>query len=216
MLTIDNGTLLAEGLEVDCNGADYAYYEHNSSLVVDSSLSCSGGYGVYVAGGEVQLIRSRVEASLAVYGEDNDDTRNERMWLYNSVLVGSQTAVQAKYMHVKADHSVFWGSRVGIDLSRAHIDSYVTNSVGVGSSCGIRTDGESALFGWNSLENNNNSCAPDAYGTVGGDPGFENAPDDMHLSASSPLRDAGDPDHDQDDDDGTRSDIGAYGGPEAD
>ena len=213
-ITVDNGSLVAERLGLDCDGADVALYEHNSSLVRDSSITCSGGSGIYVQGGELHLRGSRVDVSnVGVYGEDNDDTRNERMWLFNSALIGS-TGVQASYMHVKADHDVFYGSRVGLELSRPHLESYVTNSVGVGSTCGIRTDGASDLFGWNALENNGNSCARDAFSTVSAPPAFVDAPDDLRPLKTSPLIDAGDPDKDAEDRDGSRSDIGVYGGAE--
>ncbi|GDX81897.1 hypothetical protein LBMAG42_37080 [Deltaproteobacteria bacterium] len=216
VIVLDNGSLLAEKLIVDC-GTDgaYALYEHNSTILLDSDLRCSGGYGIATDGGELHARRSRVEGgSIGIWGEDNNDTRNERMWLFNVAAIGRDAGVQASYMHVKADHSVFYGGRIGLELSRAHAESYVTNSAGIGTTCGIRTDGASDLFGWNSLEENGGSCAPDAYLTVGGDPAFVDGADDLRLSAESPLIDAGDADDDAQDRDGSRSDIGVYGGPE--
>jgi hypothetical protein len=215
-ILVDNGSLVGERVTADCSGGGFTMYEHNSTLLLDSTLTCATGYGVYVSGGELHLRGSRVEAGqVAVYGEDNNDTRNERMWLFNSALVGGTTGVEALYMHVKADHAVFYGSRVGLELTRVHVESYVTNSVGVGSQCGIRTDGDSTLFGWNALENNGRGCAEEAFGTVSAAPGFVDAPADLHPRAGSPLVDAGDPDPDAEDRDGSRSDIGVYGGPEA-
>lgn len=216
VIILDNGSLLAEKLTVDC-GTDgaYALYEHNSTILLDSDLRCSGGYGIASDGGELHARRSRVEGgSIGIWGEDNNDTRNERMWLFNVAAIGRDAGVQASYMHLKADHSVFFGGRIGLELSRVHVESYVTNSVGIGTTCGIRTDGASDLFGWNALEENGGSCSPDAYLTVGGDPAFVDGSDDLRLSAGSPLIDAGDADDDAQDRDGSRSDIGVYGGPE--
>lgn len=216
VIILDNGSLLAEKLTVDC-GTDgaYALYEHNSTILLDSTLTCSGGYGIATDGGELHARRSRVEGgSIGIWGEDNNDTRNERMWLFNVAAIGRDAGVQASYMHLKADHSVFYGGRIGLELSRAHVESYVTNSVGVGTSCGIRTDGASDLFGWNALEENGGNCAPDAFLTVGGDPGFVDGSTDLRLGAGSPLIDAGDADEDAQDRDGSRSDIGVFGGPE--
>jgi len=42
-----------------------------------------------------------------------------------------------------------------------------------------------------------------------------NEDDDYHLQSWSPCIDAGDPDPQYNDPDGTRNDMGAYGGPEA-
>ena len=214
-IILDNGSFVGENLEVDCDDGSYAIYEHNSTLILDSEIRCAGGYGVFTEGGELHVRRSRVEGgSIGIYGEDNNDTRNERMWLFNVTAVGRESAVQVSYMHVKADHSVFYGGRVGLELTRIHAESYVTNSVGVGSSCGIRTDGESALFGWNGLEENGASCAPDAFSTVSGAPAFVDGSDDLRLASGSPLIDAGNPDKDANDVDGSRSDIGVFGGPQ--
>ena len=65
--------------------------------------------------------------------------------------------------------------------------------------------------------------APEGEGILEVDPGFQfyvddlsSAGDDLHLHPGSGLIDAGHPDEAFNDTDGTRSDIGAYGGPFAD
>jgi hypothetical protein len=212
---LDNGSLLAERISMDCTGADYGLYEHNSSIVLDSEISCGRTAAVYVASGELHLRRSRVEGtSYAVYGEDNADTRNERMWLHNSALIGGDTAVYALYMHVKARNDVFIGDRTGLDIEYGHAESYVHDSAAVASACGIRTDGAAYDLGWNAVPVSTARCHGDGYSTVEADPQFVDSPDDLHLASGSPLRDAGDPDGDRQDVDGSRNDIGIYGGPE--
>jgi hypothetical protein len=213
MVVVDNGTLLAERTTVECANGEYGIYQHNSMLLLDSTVDCGRSYGIVVSGGELHARRSTVKSDgMAVYGEDNPDTRNERMWLFNSAFVGGETAVSARYMHVKADNDVFWGDRVGLDLDHAHIESYVRGSVGRGGECGFRADG-GVLFEWDAVAAEDPQCDAEGFGTVVGAFGFVSAPDDWHLLPTSALVDAGDPDADREDADGTRNDIGVYGGP---
>jgi hypothetical protein len=94
-------------------------------------------------------------------------------------------------------------------MQQAHIESYVYNSALLGN-CGLKSDGYPYIFGWNFISD---TCNADAFGTLTGDPGFMNAPDNLHLRSSSPLIDAGSPDSSDKDADGSRNDIGLYGGP---
>jgi len=91
---------------------------------------------------------------------------------------------------------------------------------------GIRTEGDSVSGSW--AYNNVTYNLADAYGTYEGwtlepqhaDPLFEAygptgpaVDDDLRLQQGSPCIDAGYPEEDYNDPDGTRGDMGAYGGP---
>lgn len=94
------------------------------------------------------------------------------------------------------------------------LESYFYNNIAVGSRCGLKTDGDAYAIGWNAIQGADASCNADGFSSVFEDPAFVDAPTDFHLAASSPAIDAGNPDSSDDDVDGTRNDLGAYGGPE--
>lgn len=212
---LNNGHLLAQRLRIDQPDASYGIYEHNDTLLLDSEIDAGVTAGIRVASGELHVRRSEIRSSgYAIYGSDANDTRNERIWLSNSSFVGGSTAVYTIYQHVKATNDVFWGADIGLDLQYAHAESYVINSLAVGGTCGIRGDGFMYETGWNAIPNSDSSCYADGFGAISEDPGLTDPPDDFHLLETSPLIDAGNPDHDYDDVDGSRNDIGMYGGPE--
>lgn len=209
---MNNGSTLAQRLSIECTGTDFAIYQHNAFILLDSDIDCGDRYGMHASAGGAHVRRSRIEsAGIALYGADADDTRNERVWLYNSAFIGGEIAVSTLFMHVKAENNVFWGGAVGLDLQFGHVDSFVRNSAASGSTCPIRADGPYDL-GWNALDGPD--CATAGHDAVLGAPGFADAPDEFALDAGSALIDAGDPDPDSDDADGTRNDIGPGGGPE--
>jgi hypothetical protein len=212
---LDNGSFLGTRTAITCTSGSWGLYEHNSTILLDSAIDCGRTYGIDVEGGEIHLRRTRVEsAGTAVFGEDSDDTRNERMWFFNSILVGGDTAAYASYMHVKADNAAFWADRTGLELDHAHVETFVTNSVAVGGNCGIKGEGYAYDLGWNAVQGDGGNCRADGYGTITADPMLVDAPTDFHLKAGSPLIDAGNPDADYEDVDGSRNDVGPYGGSE--
>jgi hypothetical protein len=212
---VDNGTLVAQRLSMTTSSGQSCIYGHNATELLDSTLDCGAPYGVYLDGGELHVRRSRIESDgTAVWGLDLPDTPNERLWVFTSTLVGADTAMYAGYMHVKADNDVFWGGTVGLDIELVHPESYVYDSAAVGRECGIRTDGSASALEWNALQGVGLGCASPGATDVTGDPGFADAPADFHIDATSPLVDAGNPL--KEDSDGTRRDIGVYGGKEAD
>lgn len=211
LLLFDDGSLVAQRLEVRCTDAVFAIFQHNAMLLLDSDLRCGTEHGVYSDGSGAHIQRSRIQsAGVAIYSADVDDTRNERLWLSNSSFIG-ETAAYALYTHVKADNNVFWGEQVGFDLQYVHADSFVRGSVLTGATCGLRADASYDL-GWNA-DSGAGCGAVTRDGVTGA--GFVAAPEDFTLLADSPLIDAGDPDDDRDDVDGTRNDVGMFGGPGA-
>lgn len=212
----NDGSMHAVGFHLTCGRTAYAIYQHVDLLLTDSTLDCADAeYGVMIDGGEVHVRRSRIEASsVGIYAEDNNDTRNERVWLFNSIVVGGDQGVATSFMHVKVRNSVLWGSDRGLSLGHPHLDSYLYASAFIGDRCGVDDDGDPYVAGWNAL-GESPLCGFPGTDTVSGEPLFADAPADFHLLEGSPLIDAGDPDPGENDDDDTRNDIGAYGGPEA-
>jgi hypothetical protein len=210
----DNGSVYGTRVRIDAGRADLGVYEHASVALIDSAIVGGNQAGIYVGGGELHLRGSRVDApGVGIYAEDYDDTRNERLWLFHTAVIGGDVGVYAGYMHVKADNDVFSGAQLGLDLQFGHAESYVTNTAAIGGLCGIRTDGAAYQLGWNAVGGAASGCGYAGFGTVTDPPGFVDAPEDLALAPGSPLIDAGDPDDDHDDADGTRNDIGVYGGP---
>ncbi len=211
---IDNGSMLAQRLAITCDGADMGIYQHDATLFLDSTLDCPNAtYGIYVDGSEFASHRSSVKGgSTGIYGADSDDTYNERLWLFNTVVVGTDLGAYAQYMHFKADNSVFYSDSVGLQIDTCDTSSYVYDSALIGSRCAMKGDNTAYGIGWNAI-GTGRYCKADGFSTVSGDPLFTAAPDDFTLAAGSPLIDAGNPDSSHTDDDGTRNDIGAWGGP---
>jgi hypothetical protein len=213
----NDGSMHIQGLDLTCGSTVYGIYQHVDLLMTDSTLDCpKAQYGVTVNGGEAHIRRSRIEAdSVGIYADDKNDTRNERLWLFNTIVVGGDYGVAAEWMHVKVRNSVLWGGDRGLSLNHPHVDSYIYATAMIGSRCGIDDDGSPYVAGWNAI-GESPACGFPGTDTVTGDPMFVDAPDDFHLAEGSPLIDAGDPDEGENDDDDTRNDIGAYGGAEAD
>lgn len=214
-LVVDNGSFLAQRMTVDCDNTDFAIYSHASTMLLDTTIVCGTGHAVYNAGCGLHVRRSWIESDgIAVRAGDSDDTRNERVYVYNSALIGGDTALYALFMNVKAENDVFWGGRVGADLQFVNLESFIYNSYARGSDCAIQGDAYTIyeFLGWNAVEGTGSACLDGGQGSIEGEPGFVDAPTDFTLDGTSPLIDAGDPS--LEDADGSRSDIGIHGGPE--
>lgn len=210
----DNGYMRAERFYLACNGDTYGIYQHNVTLLLDSEISCpQAEYAVVVDSGELHSRGSRIEGGqIGIYGADNPDTLNERLWLYNTAVVAEGTAATVAYMHVKVQNSVLFGVEAGLTMTDCHVESFAYDSAFIGGTCPLRGDSTPFAAGWNAY-GEGEGCRVDSFESVTGDPGFRDAPDDFRLSAGSPLVDAGNPEDEHQDADGSRGDIGVYGGP---
>ncbi len=211
VLSLDNGSLVAERLHLDCGDAPLGVDNHLSLLLRESTIECPGaGVGLSVDGGELHLRQSRVDGGVVgILAADKQDNPNERLWLYNAVVTGSEVALAASWMRLEVDHAVLWGETRGLALANLHPESWVHNSAVLGGSCPLSVVDADVDVAWVAF-GSGSSCDVVSVGDITGDPLFANAPGDFHLHAHSPLVDAGDPA--AEDVDGSRADVGAYGG----
>lgn len=212
----DGGSLTARRLTADCDEDGwYALYQHNASLLDETTLTCANGYGFYSYHGELNILRSTVTGGIAgVYTEDEDDTPSERALISNSAIGGGAVGLDARYVHVELTNSVLWGGEAAFSYLLIDTASDVTNSVFTASACGISGDGGSLGVTYSAFwDNAADTCTAVGTPTVSADPLFTDFPDDLSLQTGSPLIDAGHPSEAYNDADGSRNDIGRWGGP---
>ncbi|MEQ1501958.1 MAG: hypothetical protein ABMB14_06990 [Myxococcota bacterium] len=216
----DGGGLTMTGSTIDCDGGSEAIYHHNTLILTDSTVRCrNGSYGVHNYHGESNIRRSSIVGNLVgVYAYDVEDTvdlpdnPNELFELWNSSVSGA-IGVDVRYMDVEIGNSVLSGTDAALSVLALQVGSSASGTVFTGAACGISADAPfsttfSAFWG-----NTDDGCGLAVNPAVTTDPLFVAYPTDLHLQAGSPLVDAGPPGADHADVDGTRNDIGVYGGP---
>jgi hypothetical protein len=218
-LWIDSGILTAEGLDVDCDGADTAIWHHVALNLDRSTITCDTGYGIKNYHGTTIIQRSTLYGGLAgLYSFDTEstpedpDSPNEENFIYNSVIGGGLIGADMLYQYVIIENSVLWGGDAALSMTACNSSSYVMNSVFLDATCGIVSDqalshSYSAFFG-----NTDDGCGITVTPAVTTDPLFTSFPDDLSPAIGSPLIDAGNPSAAYFDLDGSRNDIGRYGG----
>ena len=129
----------------------------------------------------------------------------------NNAIFGGNTGI-ATLNSIKHNNSITLQTRSGMiaNINEVHINNSITNC-----DHGIDIIDENIVINYNNFWNNqldidNWGHSFDSVGNIFSDPMFV-SDTDVHLQAFSPLIDTGDPN--VFDVDGSRSDIGAYGGP---
>jgi len=185
-----------------------------------SDVRCDTGIGIYNYHGEIWMQRSVVTGgTTAVYTADTEstpedpDSPDEHMYIYNSVLGGGSVGLDVLYQDARVVNSVLWGGEAALRMTACNTESYATNSVFLDSACGISGD-QTFIERYNAFYGNTeDGCGVTVDPAVSDDPMFTDFPRDVSLLPGSPLIDAGDPSSGNDDPDGSRNDIGRYGGP---
>gem|GEM_PF-4591722 len=183
-LTIEHGL---PGTETGWGGGSYAY----------ACVTHSGGYNTITGDVLVQNVVFRLPADH-----------------YKSMLYANSGAFDTRFVNVTVD---FGTANVGDILYENYVsaaselrNTIVVNTSGSSRSWGTGTGGpivgtEYSLFA--------PAGAPPGTGNLSGDPGFVDlAAGDYRLTAFSIAVNQGDPDPAYDDRDGTRNDMGAFGG----
>lgn len=215
----DGGGLTATRLNVECGDADSALWHHVSLELTDSTINCRDGVGIWNYHGEMFIQRSRISADdVGIYTYDTESTEeepdnpNERIWIWNSLVMGESYGIQALYQELTIVNSVIWSETYGVSMTLGS-PSTITNSVVMNAECGLSSDTSFTIQRSDFYGNETDVCGITGSATMNVDPEFEDFPDDLHLQSGSPLIDAGQPGGEWEDTDGTRNDIGVYGGP---
>jgi hypothetical protein len=141
-------------------------------------------------------------------------------YIHNNVVVNNNYTAISLSSASEVINNTIATNNIGIYDSGGWGTTVMNNIVVSNTSIGIGATNSSVPMDiyyndvWNNGTNYNN-CYPDG-GDISEDPQFEDEPiGDYRLAAGSPCIDAGNPDSAYDDPDGTRNDMGAYGGPDA-
>lgn len=217
---MSRGAFVADGLAADCTGNAYAFVAGHGSYFLDrTELSCRAGYALYNENSVGRIHRSTLQGAIsATTDEDHYTDTNQfentvvlgsisqtygTLVFRNSILDGG-TIAGADVYELKLQASVFQNTRCAFSTTWSGADTAVTpeTTVEYNDFFGLVAEG----------------CDGTRYsgteGNIAADPQFTDAPGgDYSTAASSPLVDAGLEDEAYDDPDGTRNDIGLYGGP---
>jgi hypothetical protein len=220
--TIDmsRGAFTADGLSVSCSGNSYALVAGHGSFFLDhSTLSCGSGYAIYNENSTGRVQRSSLRGAL--YAATDEDHYTDTNLFENTVIRGS---ISQTYGTLVLRNSILDGGTItGTDLYELRLQANVFQSARC--AFGNTWSGEdTAVDPTSTVEYNDfwdmtaEGCDGTVYvgtdGNIAEDPSFtDEASGDYSVPASSPLVDAGLEDDIYDDPDGSRNDIGVYGGP---
>ncbi|MBA2321944.1 MAG: hypothetical protein H0V89_12410, partial [Deltaproteobacteria bacterium] len=207
-----SGALTLHDANVDCSGGEYAVYQHNSANVDGSTFTCVGGYGWWSHHSDIRMRRSSFVGTLGgLHAEEEVDSDPVQKILLSNIYAEGEIGLDVRWFNLQLDNAVVSGSIAGLNVEGLNVVSEVTNTIFYESGCGIQGDGAvldvQYSDGWG---NTTDLCNVVATLTYSADPQFVGYPDDLTLGAGSALIDAGDPN--EEDPDGSRSDVGAYGG----
>lgn len=226
LIYASKGAVLANNSSFECDNGSYgAYFSHGSAYVDRASFTCDGTYATYWEHAVGRLRRSDLTGSVVVVSED--DHYDDVVTIENSIIHGG---VGSTYGSLALVNSVMDGQ---LTASSTYTSTRIEGNVFTGSTCAISSDlvvirdsaDTSIIYPVDPFTVRNNlfwdvarpNCDGDTYvgvdGNIEGDPLFTDyAGGDLHLGAGSPAIDAGPEDDGYDDVDGSRNDIGVYGG----
>lgn len=211
----DGGTFVGERLTVDCGAGVYGIYAHVPLILADSEITCAAGSGIYNYHGEMDLRRIVVTGGqYGVYSPDEEDSPTERVRIYNSAIGSDTVGAYFFWQTVEVYNSVLWGAQSAMEIVNLGSGSQLKNSVLLNSACGISGDKTRFSVSYTDFWNNTSDlCNVTASTPLRVDPMFTAFPGDLSLLRGSGLVDAGDPAAAWEDLDGSRNDVGVYGGP---
>ncbi len=222
-LTID-GCVLEQLVAGDYGGA--LYLEQCTTRIsrchITHNLAADGGAMDVYGDGTLEIVGSLLDANSTVYGGGGDVT-------YGGAISDTGTSL-ALVNCTLADNVAMRGAGIYLNSSDPGDTFELRNCIVFGhDSEALRLDGSASLSGaavlfndWfdnATILNDSNDTSEFDPSNLFVDPLFVDYQgnlqiNDFHLDAASPLIDAGDPDAAYTEADGTRADMGCYGGPE--
>jgi hypothetical protein len=214
-INVFRGSLVASHLTADCTGGhDAIYIGHGSAMIDYATLSCPTGNAVFYLHSTGRLMRSRLDGMMK---SDNESGHPEDVvFMENDVFKGGRG------IYVHEGMAVVKNSYIEGTLNMATVQAAtIEGNVMTGTTCAILADVTTAPFvpAYNdfwavSSQSCNGAVFVGTNGNFVGDPKFVDAAGGNYtLGAGSACIDAGPDAAVMRDVDGTRNDVGVYGGP---
>jgi parallel beta-helix repeat protein len=173
-----------------------------------------GGAGIFCnSGAKPDISNNRLEVNdfgIVTWNQSN-------AYIHNNVVVYQTFDGIVISANPTVINNTVVGNRIGINDGGGYGPTVMNNIVTASTLYGIYALGTPPVLTYNDVWNNATNyqnCSP-GIGSISADPVFLNPPDDYHLQPGSPCIDTGNPAAQYNDPDGTRNDMGAYGGPDA-
>lgn len=216
------GAFIIDGINSECSPGTAAFMVGHGSFFLDhADLSCASGYAIYNENAVGVVQRSTLKGQ--IHAETDKDHYDDTNSFENTVIQGS---IAQTYGTLVLRNSILdGGSITGADLYELKLQSSVVmNTTCAFTSTWSGTDTNGSIVPTTTVEYNDlygltkDDCDGTAYvgdnGNIDVDPKFRDAgAGDFSTLSGSPLIDAGLDDDAYDDPDGSRNDIGIYGGP---
>jgi len=179
-----------------------------------SGGSMPGGAGIFCnSGAKPDISNNRVEGNdfgIATWNQSN-------AYIHNNVVVNQNfDGIVISADPVVINNTVV-GNRIGINDGGGYGATVMNNIVTSSTLYGVYAVGTPPVLTYNNVWNNATNyqnCSP-GTGSISADPLYVDPPNDFHLQTGSPCIDSGNPAAQYNDPDGSRNDMGAYGGPGA-
>jgi hypothetical protein len=209
---MSRGSLVADGLVLDCSGVGTGVYlGHGSGMIDTSNIECGRGNATHWEHAVGRVQRSELVGNVYVLSED--DHYDDFVHLTNSVIRGN---VSQTYGSMWIRNSIVDGA---VSFTTVYLDTKLEGNIFTGGgACAVSADTNDFTLRNNVFfDNTANVCGlltepVGTNGNIGDDPLLDA---DYALGAGSPAEDAGPEDGGYEDMDGSRNDIGVYGGPYA-
>ncbi len=173
-----------------------------------------GGAGIFCnSGAKPDIANNRVEGN-----DFGIVTWNQASaYIHNNVVVNNNYGGIGLSTAATVINNTIVNCRIGINDGGGYGPTVMNNIIVDNNLYGVHAVGTQPVLTYNDVWNNAtnyHNCTP-GTGCISADPMFVDPPDDYHLDIGSPCINTGNPSSEYNDPDGTRNDMGAYGGPGA-
>ncbi len=209
VIELDRGSLVLRDVTVACGQGDGLDLGHGTIQIDDTSVACDGADALELEHTTGWVQRSNLLGDVDILSEERHP--DDLVALRNTVVVGDVDVTFGAFL--LRNSLLLRGTLTLTDPDAATLE----NNVFSGANCAVDTNVAAVTARYNDFWQTRSVCGqPSIVGTDGNvavDPRFVDAArGDFHLRANSALIDAGVPDDDYDDLDGSRSDLGVFSG----